>query len=307
MKIKMFIPIALILCLVFSLCACGTITNTPATTAANTETATAPVETTAPVATTVPAETTAPAEFTEEDALELVKNTYDPGSDCFYHVKGTVEVDGVNYYAVDLRRSFEDHSSYLETYFVTTDGAEIVRGYFVGGEPVLNQKEAADFTEEDALELVKNTYEPGSDCFYHVRGTVEVDGVSYYGVDVMKSLEDHVTYMSLTYFVNTDGSDIVKGYYVGNEAIFTTGDEKPSFTINEENAVKYVNATYDFGDNEFLVLKGIEEIDGVNYYAVDLRRSFEDHSSYLSTYFVNEDGTEILTGYYDAGVAVITE
>lgn len=304
MKIKMFIPIALVLCLAFSLCACGTITNTNNTTAPATTVATNTEATTA-----APAETkaTAPAEFTEEDAIELVNNTYTFDETDFLHANGTVEVDGTNYYAVDLRRSLESNTTYLSTYFVTTDGSEIVEGYFAGGEPVLSQKEVADFTEEDALELVENTYELSGNCFYHVRGTVDVDGVTYYGVDVMKSLETNVTYMATTYFVKADGSDIVKGYYVGEDVIFTTGDEKPDFEITEENAVTYVNAAYDFGDNEFLMLRGIEEIDGVNYYAVDLRRSFEDHSSYLSTFFVNEDGTEIIKGYYEGGTPVFAE
>ena len=302
MKIKMFIPIALVLCLAFSLCACGTITNTKEITAPTTNTE---------ATTTAPAETkeaTAPAaEFTEEDAIELVKNTYTFDETDFLHANGTVEVDGTNYYAVDLRRNLEYNTTYLATYFVTTDGSEIVEGYFVGGEPVLSQKKVADFTEEDALELVENTYELADNCFYHVRGTVDVDDETYYAVDVMKSLETNVTYMATTYFVKADGSDILMGYFVGEDIIFTTGDEKPDFEITAENAVTYVKAAYDFGDNEFLMLRGIEEIDGVNYYAVDLRRSFDDHSSYLSTYFVNEDGTNIIEGYYNAGTPVFSE
>lgn len=307
MKIKMLIPIALVLCLAFSLCACGTTTNNNETTAPATTTA----ATTATAAeTTAPADTQAATDsegFSEEDAITLVQNTYDFSDEYFLHVRSTVEIDGTNYYGVDLRKSLETNTTYISTYFVKTDGSEIVEGYFEGEVPYLTKKETADFTEEDALELVENTYGTSDDCFYHVRGTVEVDGVSYYGVDVMKKIDVNVTYNGITYFVKADGSDIVEGYYWNNEPVFSSGEEKPAFEITEENAVKAVKAAYNFGDDEFLVLRGTEEIDGVNYYAVDLRRSFEDHSSYLSTFFVNEDGTKIIKGYYEGNTPVLTE
>lgn len=232
MKIKMFIPIALVLCLAFSLCACGTTTNTN-------ETTTAPATTTATEATTTAAATTAPA--TTAAATEA-----------------------------------DDDAT------------------------------AASFTSEDALELVNNTYELSGNNYYRARGTFEVEGVSYFAIDLMKSLETNSTYDGLTYFVKTDGSDIVKGYIYNNEAVFTTGDAESDLEINEDNAVTAVAAAYDFGDDEFLMYKGIEEIDGVKYFAVDLRRSLEDHSSYLSTFFVTENG-EIVKGYYEGGVAYLAE
>ncbi len=312
MKIKMLIPIALILCLAFSLCACGNEAKTDATTtapatsvattAANTE-----ATTTAPAETKAETETSADtAEFTEEDALELVKSTYDFSDEYFFYVRGTEEIDGVNYYAVDLRKSLEVNTTYISTYFVTTDGSEIVEGYYAGGEAFLSEKETLSFTEEDAIAMVEGEYPCSDSYYYHVREISEIDGETYYGVDLMRNLEDHSTYIS-TYFVKTDGSEIVKGSYLGGEPSFSDGDVKPSFEINEENAIKVVNAAYDFDENEYLVLRGIEEIDGVNYYAVDLRKSFNDHSTYLSTFFVNEDGTKIVEGYYMGGVPYLAE
>ncbi len=233
MKIKMFIPLALILCLAFSLCACGTTANTdgtttaPATTAASTE------------ATTTAAATTAPATETEDNTAES------------------------------------------------------------------NDTQTA-FTEDDALELVKNTYELSGNNYYRPRGTFEVDGVTYFAVDLMKSLETNSTYNGLTYFVTTDGSEIVKGYIDNDEAFFTTGDEKPDFEVTEDNAVKVVEAAYDFEDGCFLTYRGVEEIDGVKYFAVDLRKSLEANTTYLSTYFVTETGA-ITLGYYEGGTPVLGE
>lgn len=233
MKIKMFLPIALVLCLAFSLCACGTTTNTNETTTAPATTTAATEATTTAAATTAPA-TTAAATEADDDAT------------------------------------------------------------------------SASFTSEDALELVNNTYEPSGNNYYRARGTFEVEGVSYFAIDLMKSLETNSTYDGLTYFVKTDGSDIVKGYIDNNEAVFTTEDAESDLEINEDNAVKAVAAAHDIGDDEFLMYKGIEEIDGVKYFAVDLRRSFEDHSSYLSTFFVTENG-EIVKGYYEGDVAYLAE
>lgn len=233
MKIKMFIPLALILCLAFSLCACGTTANTdgtttaPATTAASTE------------ATTTAAATTAPATETEDNTAES------------------------------------------------------------------NDTQTA-FTEDDALELVKNTYELSGNNYYRPRGTFEVDGVTYFAVDLMKSLETNSTYNGLTYFVTTDGSEIVKGYIDNDEAFFTTGDEKPDFDVTEDNVVKVVEAAYDFEDGCFVTYRGVEEIDGVKYFAVDLRKSLEANTTYLSTYFVTETGA-ITLGYYEGGTPVLGE
>ena len=229
MKIKMFIPIALVLCLAFSLCACGN-----GTTDNNSKT-TVPATTTA-AATTTKAPTTAPA----TTAATTENNATD------------------------------------------------------------------EFTEEDALALVRNEYPTEEKCHYYFRGTEEINGETYFAIDLRKTLEVNTTYMGLTYFVKADGSEIIDGYYSGGEVVFNS-DEKPSFDVDEETAVKLVNAAYDFEDNCFLTLRGMEEIDGVNYYAVDLRKSFEDHSTYLSTFFVNEDGSKIVKGYYEGDVAHLSE
>lgn len=231
MKIKMFIPIALVLCLAFSLCACGTTANTDATTTAPATTAATEATTTAP-ATTAPA-TTAAATEADDDAT------------------------------------------------------------------------AASFTEKDALELVKNTYELSDDAyFYQPRGTYEVDGVNYYAIDMRKSLEHNTTYIS-TYFVTLDGSEILKGYIAGEVGYI--GTEKPSIEVNEDNAVKVVEAAYDFEEGCFLTYRGTEEIDGTTYYVVDLRKSLEVNTTYLGSYFVNADGTEIINGYYEGETPVFAE
>lgn len=234
MKIKMFIPIALVLCLAFSLCACTTASNTNETTAATPETTAAATEaeTTAPAETTAAAETEAPTETAAE-----------------------------------------------------------------------TETAAADFTEEDALELVKSTYEFSDEYFFLSNSIIDIDGTSYYAVDLRKSLEANTTYIS-TYFVTLDGSEIHKGYISGGVA--TISDETSSLNITEDNAVKAVEAAYDFEDGCFLTLRGVEEIDGVTYYAVDLRKSLEANTTYLSTYFVAEDGT-ITLGYYEGDTPVISE
>lgn len=232
MKIKMLIPVALILVLTLSLCACSANTNTGTnTTAAPT---TAPATTVATEAnTTTVAPTTAPATeaqadtsedvFTGEDALALVESTHELTSENLYYVfRGIYMIDGYNYYAIDLRQSFETHSTYMSTYFVKLDGSEIHSGY----------------------------------------------------------IADEVGYI---------------------------GTEKPAVEVTEENAVKIVEAAYDFEENCFLTYKGVEEIDGVTYYAVDLRKSLEANTTYLSTYFVNADGTEIVLGYYEGGTPVLGE
>ncbi len=231
MKIKMFIPLALILCLAFSLCACGTTSNTDGTTTA--PATTAPATTAASTeATTTAAATTAPATEAEDDTA------------------------------------------------------------------------AASFTEEDALELVKDSYEITDDSYYYQpRGTYEIDGTSYYVIDLRKSLDTNTTYIS-SYFVTLDGSEIHKGYIAGEEAVIS--DQQPTIDVTEDNAVKVVEAAYDFEDGCFLTYRGVEEIDGVKYFAVDLRKSLEANTTYLSTYFVTETGA-ITLGYYEGGTPVLGE
>lgn len=233
MKIKMFIPIALVLCLAFSLCACGTASNTNnTTTAPATTTAAATEATTTAPATTAAATTAATTEAEDNDA-------------------------------------------------------------------------EASFTENDALELVENTYElTENNLFYVIRGTYEVDGVSYYAIDMRKSLEYNTTYIS-TYFVTLDGSEILKGYIA--DEVGYIGTEKPSIDVNEDNAVKIVEAAYDFEEGCFLTYRGVEEIDGTTYYVVDLRKSLEVNTTYLGSYFVKADGTEIVDGYYEGDTAVLAE
>lgn len=233
MKIKMFIPLALILCLVFSLCACGTTANTDGTT-------------TAP-ATTVAATTSASTEATTTAAATTAPAT-----------EAEVDADAT----------------------------------------------ASDFTEEDALELVKTSYEITDDSYYYQpRGTYEIDGTSYYAIDLRKSLDTNTTYIS-SYFVTLDGSEIHKGYIAGEEAVIS--DQQPTIEVTEDNAVKVVEAAYDFEDGCFVTYRGVEEIDGVKYFAVDLRRSLEANTTYLSTYFVTETGA-ITLGYYEGGTPVLGE
>ncbi|MBE6793722.1 MAG: hypothetical protein E7532_02110 [Ruminococcaceae bacterium] len=232
MKIKMLIPVALILVLTLSLCACSANTNTGTnTTVAPT---TAPATTVAAEAnTTTAAPTTAPATEAQADTSEDV------------------------------------------------------------------------FTGEDALALVESTHELTSENLYYVfRGIYMIDGYNYYAIDLRKSFETNSTYMS-TYFVNLDGSEVQSGYIV--DEVGYIGTEKPAVEVTEENAVKIVEAAYDFEENCFLTYKGVEEIDGVTYYAVDLRKSLEANTTYLSTYFVNADGTEIVLGYYEGGTPVLGE
>ncbi len=227
MKIKMLIPIAFVLCLAFSLCACGTTANTdetttaPATTVATEATTTAPA-TTAPATTAPQAEAqdeTTPADFTEDDALELVKSSKEFSDEYFFVSNGTVEIDGVSYYAVDLRKSLETNTTYISSYFVTLDGSEIHEGYIAGEEAVISDtKPAIEVTEDNAVKVVEAAYDFEDDCFLTLRGTEEIDGTTYYAVDLRKSLETNTTYLS-TYFVNADGSEIVFGYYEGGTPV----------------------------------------------------------------------------------------
>lgn len=238
MKIKMLIPIALVLCLVFSLCACGTTANTdPETTPATTEaTTTAPAETAA---------TTVAATEAETDAK------------------------------TDAQTETQD----------TT--AEDV------------------FTGEDAFALVETTYPLESDNLYYVfRGIYMIDGYNHYAIDLRKTLEDHTTYIS-TYFVTLDGSDILEGYIT--DGVAYVGEDRPSVEVTEENAVKIVNAAFDFDENCFLTYRGTEEIDGTTYYVVDLRKSLETNTTYLASYFVKADGTQIVDGYYEGETPVLAE
>ncbi len=290
MKIKSILPIVLAFCLIFALFACSNEATTTPTD--NTQDTTAATEN----ATEVPA-------FTEEDAINKIKATYTIDENCYLLLRGTEEIDGVTYYAVDLRKSLEANSTYLSTYFVKTDGSEIVLGYYYNGEPVLSERGTVEFTEEDAMKMVEDTYTIDANCYLHVRGIAEIEGESYYGVDLMKNIDSHTTYLS-TYFVKIDGSEIKEGYYQNNTPVIA---EKTALDITEENAVKAVEAAYDFDDNCYLLLRGIEEINGVSYYAVDLMKSLELNSTYLSTYFVNADGSEIVTGYYAGGVPYLAE
>lgn len=214
MKIKMLVSTLLTLCLAFGLCACGNTSNTedpstaPATTVANnTE-----VTTTAPEETNSETETASTAEFTEEDALELVKNTYDFSEEYILLSDGIVDIDGTSYYAVNLRKSLETNTTYISSYFVTLDGAEIEEGYISGGVAVISDtKPTLNITEDNAVKAIEAAYDFEEGCFLTLRGTEEIDGVSYYAVDLRKSLETNVTYLS-TYFITADGT-IVEGYY----------------------------------------------------------------------------------------------
>lgn len=163
------------------------------------------------------------------------------------------------------------------------------------------------FTSADALELVQNTYKPSGNTYYRPRGTFEVDGVTYFAVDLMKSLETNSTYNGLTYFVTTDGSEIVKGYIDNDEAIFTTDDVKPDFEVTEENAVTVVISAYGTPEGCFYMFKGVEEIDGTTYYVVDMRKSLETNSSYVGSYFIKADGTKVIEGYYTDGVPTLVD
>ncbi len=162
----------------------------------------------------------------------------------------------------------------------------------------------SDFTADDALELVENSHELSSDdLYYQYRGVYEIDGTSYHAVDLRKSLETNTTYLS-SYFVALDGSEIKAGYISGDVAVIS--DTKPTINVTEDNAVKVVEAAYDFEENCYLMYKGTEKIDGVTYYAVNLMRSLESNSTYLTSYFVTADG-EIVEGYYEGGVPVLVE
>lgn len=70
-------------------------------------------------------------------------------------------------------------------------------------------------------------------------------------------------------------------------------------TITEDEAIKMVKDEYDFGDGYSYTVRSVEEIDGVSYYGVDLRKLIDDHYTYYTTYFVAADGSEIVEGYYE--------
>lgn len=229
MKIKFLIPIALVLCLAFSLCACGNNADTnettaPATTAskAQTEVQTAAqteaqTNVATDVATTAPeAESDTTTDFTQDDALELVESTHELTADNLYYMfRGTYDIDGTSYYAVDLRKSIETTSTYMSTYFVTLDGSEIKAGYITNEVGYIGtEKPAIEVTEENAVKVVEAAYDFGDDSFLKYRGVEEIDGTSYFAVDLMKSLETNVTYLS-SYFVTADGT-ITAGYYQNN-------------------------------------------------------------------------------------------
>lgn len=223
MKIKMLIPVSLILCLAFALCACGTTANTGETSTAPTATTTATdteATTTAPAETNAETEptTTSAAEFTEEDALELVKNTYDFSDEYFFLSNDIVDIEGTSYYAVDLRKSLEANTTYISSYFVTLDGTEIYEGYIAGGVATISDIEPTlDITEDNAVKAIEAAYDFEENCFLTLRGTEEIDGVTYYAVDLRKSLESNTTYLS-TYFITETGT-IVEGYYEGNTPV----------------------------------------------------------------------------------------
>ena len=67
-------------------------------------------------------------------------------------------------------------------------------------------------SEDEAIKMVEEKYNFGKGYSYLVRRTEKIDGVSYYGVDLIKSNGATASYQT-TYFVVTDGSKIVEGYY----------------------------------------------------------------------------------------------
>ncbi len=222
MKIKRLIPIVLTLCLVFALCACGTGSNTDETTTAPATTVATDANT---EATTVPATEsqadTAGSDFTADDALELVKNSHELSSeDLYYQYRGVYEIDGENYYAVDLRKSLETSTTYLSSYFVALDGSEIKEGYITGDVAVISDsKPTIDVTEDNAVKVVEAAYDFEDNCYLIFKGTEEIDGVTYYAVNLMKSMESNSTYLS-SYFVTADGN-IVEGYYEGGVPVLS--------------------------------------------------------------------------------------
>ncbi|MBQ2687234.1 MAG: hypothetical protein IJF52_01225 [Clostridia bacterium] len=222
MKIKSIISVTLLFCLAFALCACTNTENTGETTtapAATTTVADTEATTTAPAKTKAEIETTASAaEFTEDDALELVKNTYDFSDEYFFVPNGTVEIDGTSYYAINLRKSLENNTTYISSYFVTLDGSNIYEGFIAGDvAEISDSKPTIDVTEDNAVKVIEAAYDFEENCFLTYRGVEEIDGVSYFAVDLRKSLETNTTYLS-TYFVTETGT-IVEGYYEGNTPV----------------------------------------------------------------------------------------
>lgn len=157
-------------------------------------------------------------EFTEEDAVKMVEEKYTIDANCYLHVRGIAEVDGAEYYGVDLMKYIDSNTTYLSTYFVKTDGSEIKEGYYQNNTPVFAEKTALEITEENAVKAVEAAYDFEDGCYLMLRGTEEIDGVTYYAVDLMKSLEYNSTYLS-TFFVKSDGTQIVKGYYQNNTPV----------------------------------------------------------------------------------------
>lgn len=140
---KKFAILLVVLCMVLGLCACGD--NTKTETADNTEATVVTEEATEEV---TEAPTEAPTEaatevateketITEEDAIKMVEDKYQFGDGYSYSVRRTEEIDGVSYYGVDLRKIMEDHATYYTTYFVATDGSEILEGYYENDVPVI--------------------------------------------------------------------------------------------------------------------------------------------------------------------------
>ena len=212
---KKFIALALLLCLAFALSACAGNEATQETTAADT-TATATTAAATEEATAAETEAATEAAFTEDDALEMVKSTYTLEDGYFFTTRGTYEVEGGNYYAIDMRKSLDTNSTYISTYFVATNGSEIVEGFIEGETPIFanNDNTTLDINEENAVKAVEAAYDFDDDCYLIFRGVEEIDGVSYYAVDLRKSLETNTTYLS-SYFVTYDGT-IVEGYYRNN-------------------------------------------------------------------------------------------
>ena len=214
---KIFISLAVLCCLIFCFCACGNQIETEKETQESVV-ATETVTEKATEAETV-AENDAKTTITEDEAIKLVEDKYSFGEDYGYKVRRIEEVNGVSYYGVDLRRLVGGVSTYQTTYFVTTDGSDIIEGYYENDKPVLVGPKN-EITEDEAIEMVKNKYNfPEEEGYgYNVRGVEEIDGYVYYGVDLRKSVNGTSTYQT-TYFVAVNGSEIVEGYYENDKPV----------------------------------------------------------------------------------------
>ncbi len=130
-------------CIAFCLCSCGNDAKTDGTkatteiVATTEETVATTAETVTPTQETKATEAKAPAEISEDDAIQMIKDKYNFDEGYGYYLKGKVNIDGVSYYAVDLKKIMDTYSTYLTTYFVKTNGSEIVEGYYENDEPVL--------------------------------------------------------------------------------------------------------------------------------------------------------------------------